>query len=76
MSKISKKYTYYLFGKPSFITNGIGRIFDFTGSINIYNKSETENEADAKALYLDWYSVGQDLKIGLDKYERNRGKVR
>lgn len=71
MSKVIKKYTYYLFGK-TIMLNGVGRIFDLNNSLNKYNRSKTETEADMKAIYLDWLSVGQDLRVSMDKYERIR----
>ncbi|HBH46232.1 MAG: hypothetical protein A2445_04285 [Candidatus Jacksonbacteria bacterium RIFOXYC2_FULL_44_29] len=74
MSKLLLNYSTYLISKSSFLT-GIGEIFDFAGSYEQYNTSDTEAEADAKATLLDWLSVGDDLRYALDKFklEKNRG---
>lgn len=66
-----KSYTYYLFARPSFI-EGVGRIFDFGNSLNKYNDSESENEADAKALYSDWVTVGNDMSTAMEDYGRRK----
>jgi len=50
----------YLFSKPSAIT-GAARLLDFWGQFDAYNRSSTPMEADAKALYADWRTVGEQL---------------
>lgn len=70
MSELIKHAAFYLFARPTFFS-GMGRIFDFTSSLNEYNESKTPSEADAKALYLDWLAVGQDLQSAFDEYEQH-----
>jgi hypothetical protein len=60
MSK--KKYrTDYLFPKSNFLI-GMGSVLDLSGSYYTFNISETEKEADRKAIESDWGMVGQDMK--------------
>jgi len=68
MSKMLLNYSTYLMSKSSILT-GVGNIFDFAGSYQEYNTSNTEVEADAKAAFLDWLAVGEDLKYALNKFE-------
>jgi len=58
----------YLFSRPSFL-KGMGRVLDMGGTINIYNTSNSEVEADKKALKNDWYAIGNDFDIILKQYE-------
>lgn len=59
--------SYYLFAKPSFI-EGIARSMDFGQTMQIYNESETANEADSIAIGNDWIMTGHDLRKALDQY--------
>ena len=56
--------TAYLFARPSFI-EGVARIFDFSGSLNVYNESPSGQEADRQALENDWRAVGDDLRAAM-----------
>jgi hypothetical protein len=58
--------TFFLFARPSFV-EGMARIFDFGNSLNLYNESFTEQEADARALWSDWSMVGQDMNDAIQK---------
>lgn len=51
---------------------GVGRIFDFTNSLEKYNSSKDENEADLKATYLDWKAVGQDMNYAIHLYGQEK----
>lgn len=57
----------YLFSRPSFL-EGFSRIFDFSSSLNTYNDSPTEQEADMLALSNDWKAIGMDVKVALCAY--------
>lgn len=59
----------FLFARPSFI-EGISRVIDLGVTIQIYNDSKTEKEADLKAIKKDWEAVGQDIFSAVKKYER------
>ena len=52
--------TDFLFAKPSF-ASGAARVLDLWGTFDVYNTSDTPEEADAKALYNDWKTVGEDI---------------
>ncbi|HEY4500406.1 MAG TPA: hypothetical protein VJH25_01290 [Candidatus Paceibacterota bacterium] len=58
-----------LFVRPSF-TEGISRLLDLSGTLQEYNISKTEREADTKALKNDWYMVGNDLRSSIQNYEQ------
>ena len=49
-----------LFAKPSAIS-GAARMLDFWGYYDVYNNSRNGAEADAKAIYSDWRTVGEYL---------------
>ena len=57
---------YKLFSEPSFF-EGIGRLFDWGSTLNNYNTYESENESDYKALASDWASVGENMRMAVDK---------
>jgi|AKZA01.1.fsa_nt_gi hypothetical protein len=65
------KSTDFLYAVPSF-KSGVARILDFGGTLNVYNSSETEEDADYKAMYSDWYMVGKDLSEAMSEYDRIR----
>ena len=62
--------TFYLFANPSFL-EGTARLIDVCGALNMYNESETNEEADFRALRSDWLAVGQDLMTAMS-YERGK----
>lgn len=59
----------FLFAVPNFIT-GVARLLDFGSTLNVYNTSDSEEEADEKATYSDWYMVGSDIKGAMEEYDR------
>ncbi len=65
---MKNSYSTRLFATPS-VVEGVARLFDFAGNLNVYNDSASEAEADAKALKNDWMAVGADLKSSFDIYE-------
>ena len=60
---------FQLYAEPSFI-QGMGTLFDVSGSLLEYNYSRSENEADFKAMASDWRTVGQDLKRAILAYRQ------
>lgn len=50
----------FLFAQPSALA-GVARFSDFSGSFDSYNRSDTEAEADAFAMYADWAVVADLL---------------
>ncbi|MEA2030498.1 MAG: hypothetical protein U9N55_02725 [candidate division Zixibacteria bacterium] len=69
MVDLDRSSTSRLFARPSFF-EGIARLLDFTNSLQVYNYSKTEAEADAKALAGDWRMVGRDIKAAVDEYDQ------
>ena len=57
----------FLFVTPSWIY-GPARVVDLWGVFDRYNTSLTGHEADAKALYCDWFMVGQDLLSAIETF--------
>jgi len=66
-----------LFAQPSMIS-GAARTFDLFGLFDYYNFSQSGREADGRALYSDFYVIGQDLlaAINLFKSEQHEGPER
>ena len=58
-----------LFSRPSFF-EGMARVVDVCGSLNIYNSSSSENEADFNAILSDWEMVGNDIYKALERFEK------
>ncbi len=50
----------FLFACPSF-WSGVARVIDIGATFDGYNRSRSEQLADARGLYLDWRAVGEDL---------------
>ncbi len=57
--------TTFLFASPSFLS-GIARILDLGSQFDGYNDSETDETADATALYSDFRMIGQDLQHAME----------
>jgi len=57
--------TDFLFAQPSF-ASGIGRLVDFGCSLNDYNNSRNQAEADVRASVSDWLSVGDDIQSAIN----------
>ena len=60
MEDIDASLSFMLFQRPSFF-EGMARIFDFGGALNVYDKSASGEEADVRALAADWLMVGNDI---------------
>jgi hypothetical protein len=54
----------FLFAQPSFV-EGMGRLLDFAGTLNEYNRSANP---DAIALGADWFAIGDDLRRAMLAY--------
>jgi hypothetical protein len=54
----------FLFARPSFIS-GVARLVDFGAAFDAYNTSNTPDQADARAMFSDWYSVGDDISAAI-----------
>ena len=68
-------HSFYLFAKPSFL-EGISRVLDLGNTLQDYNKSKGENDADYNAMKRDWQAVGKDIYDSINKYEQTqKGKA-
>ena len=56
-----------LFANPSFL-EGMSRAVDLLGNQDIYNEDPTPEEADSKALFSDWASVGDHLILAAEEF--------
>ena len=56
----------FLFADSSFIM-GMARVFDLSGLFDDYNYSGTPEEADARAIWSDWVTVGNWLWEACDR---------
>ena len=63
--------TFHLFAEPSFI-EGMGRVLDLGGNLQVYNESKSAKEADTIAIANDWRAVGDDVKNSIDEYEQKK----
>jgi uncharacterized protein (DUF736 family) len=54
--------TDFLFARPSFLT-GLARTLDLHGLFDQYNRSDSEQEADFRALLCDWLVTQQDISL-------------
>ncbi|HXZ78584.1 MAG TPA: hypothetical protein VEG30_01560 [Terriglobales bacterium] len=61
----------FLIAEPSFIS-GVGRLLDWYGLYDVYNASQNGREADTKAMFADWYIVGQDIKDAMMEFESDQ----
>lgn len=65
-----KKYTTdFLLPKNNFWV-GFGSVLNIAGSYFDYNYSNSDAEADSKALFSDWINIGNDIKVAKVKFEK------
>ena len=50
------------------MASGVARLLDFWGYFDAYNISLNTSEADARALYSDWRTVGEQLNEAIEVY--------
>lgn len=61
----------FLFARPSF-TEGAGRLLDFGNTLFEYNRSETGELADYRAIYADCRVIGEELRSGIEAQRRGQ----
>lgn len=54
----------FLFARPSFL-EGVARILDLGNTLNEYNRSDSPEEADERALRADWEAIGGDFRSAM-----------
>lgn len=62
--------TTFLFAKPSFL-EGLARTIDLGATIDEYNSSLTQEQADLIAIRNDWETIGEDILFSLQNEEEN-----
>ena len=63
----------FLYARLSFV-KGLARIMDFGNTLNEYNTSPADEEADFTAIGADWYRIGQDLHDAIEQFEGKHAK--
>ena len=53
-----------IYARPSFF-EGMARIFDLGGTLNVYDFGPGGAESDAEATLADWQAIGDDLRAAL-----------
>lgn len=61
----------FLVASPSF-ASGVGRLLDWYGLYDLYNVSRDGQQADAKAMFVDWRIVGQDINDAMLEFEEQQ----
>ncbi|MDR3210332.1 MAG: hypothetical protein LBU79_00240 [Planctomycetota bacterium] len=61
MEDFDYSFSFDLFSRPSFL-EGMARVIDMGGGLNIYNTSGSGAEADSRAIASDWKAIGDDIK--------------
>lgn len=64
---INNTSSIFLFARPSFI-EGMARVLDLGGTLQVYNESNTGREADFVAIWSDWKEVGDDILVSIREY--------
>ncbi|MBD2326283.1 hypothetical protein H6G21_05305 [Alkalinema sp. FACHB-956] len=64
----------FLYAQPSFV-EGIARLLDIGGTLQEYNSSLTDHQADELALTADWRVIGEDLNNAIDAYKTAYSQV-
>lgn len=67
-------YSDFLYARPSFF-EGAARIIDMGNTLSEYNSSNTEREADAVALWMDWIAVGQAIRQAIGEFNQEADRL-
>ena len=74
MNNKTKYRTTFLLPKNNFWV-GFGSVLNIAGSYFDYNYSNSDVDADKKALFSDWFMVGEDFKKSKEKFEKDNNKI-
>ncbi len=74
MNNKTKNRTTFLLPKNDFWV-GFGSVLNIAGSYFSYNYSNSDADADRKALFSDWFMVGDDFKQSKKKFEKDNNKI-
>jgi hypothetical protein len=59
-------FSTFLFARPSF-SEGVGRTMDFGNTLSEYNRSLNGEQADLIAAWMDWGTIGYDLRKAIEE---------
>jgi hypothetical protein len=59
--------TDFLTPQNSFIA-GMGSVINIDGNYFDYNSSSSAEEADKKAIFMDWKMIGEDIKKSINSF--------
>lgn len=57
----------YSIPAPSFL-EGLARLFDWSGSLNVYWRGNAKEYSDFSAIKNDWQAIGNDFKTAVALY--------
>jgi hypothetical protein len=69
--KKKKFSTSFLLPKNGFFI-GMGSVLNLGGNYFDYNTSNSELEADKKALFSDWWNIGNDIDLTLKDMSKDQ----
>lgn len=63
--------TTFLVAKNDFIS-GVSRTLDIASTRNkrVYNTSQSGDEADKKAIFSDWFMIGNDIRSAYEQFKK------
>lgn len=61
-------FTDFLYSRPSFL-EGLARAIDLGNTLNTYNVSSTDKQADQLAFSSDYLSIGEDWKASVEEIQ-------
>jgi hypothetical protein len=69
---VDQSYSFRLLKRmPSFI-GGFASLLGVPSAKALYNYDKSEMEADANALWADWWAIGDDLRCVLKEFENGQ----
>lgn len=74
MNNKTKYRTTFLLPKNDFWI-GFGSVLNIAGNYFDYNYSNSDNDADRKALFSDWFMVGNDFNKSKEKFEKENKNI-
>lgn len=64
------KFTSFLYARPSF-AEGVARLVDFGNTLQEYNTSLSDQQADFLAIAADWRVVSDDLRSVMSGFDES-----
>lgn len=69
--QIMNKKTTFLVAENDFLS-GVSRVLDIASTRNkrVYNTSRSGDEADKKAIFNDWFMIGNDIRGAYEQFKK------